>query len=71
VYLDQKDGYDGKSYFYQAFIMNNKIEMLRILNAATPVIDWSYEFYDFSTTESTDFYRLKDPAFIHMDPENP
>lgn len=71
MYLDQKDGYDGKSYFYQAFIMNDKIQMMRILNAATPVIDWSYEFYDFSATESTDFYRLKDPAFIHMDPENP
>ena len=49
--------------------MNNKIEMMRILNAATPIIDWSYEFYDFSAKESNDFYRLKDPTFIHMDPK--
>jgi hypothetical protein len=49
--------------------MNGKIELLRILNAATPVIDWSYEFYDYSTTEySNDLIRRKDPKYITINP---
>ena len=62
IYLDVKDSFDGRSYFYEAFLMDDKIQILRILNGEKdPVIDWSYELYDYSATESTDFYRLKDP----------
>jgi len=41
--------------------MNNKIELVRILNLDNPIVDWSQEFYDFSSKESTDFFRLKEP----------
>jgi hypothetical protein len=61
AFLDNKDVYDGKSYFYSAFIMDNKIEMVRVLNSDQPLVDWSQEFYDFSSKESTDFFRLKEP----------
>lgn len=65
--LDNKDVYDGKSYYYNAFLMNNRIEMVRVLNSDLPMVDWSQEFYDFSTTEATDFYRLKEPQFLVND----
>lgn len=50
--------------------MDSKIELVRLLVGATPIVDYSYEFYDYSTTESTDFKRLKDPAMIRMDPKD-
>ena len=50
--------------------MNSNIELVRLLNGATPIVDYTYEFYDYSTDESTDFKRLKDPAMIHMDPKD-
>lgn len=70
IYLDEKDAYDGKSYFYISFLMNDKIELVRLLNGATPIIDYSYEFYDYSESESLPFKRLKDPAMIRMDPRD-
>lgn len=68
--MDEKDAYDGKSYFYISFLMNDKIELVRLLNGATPIIDYSYEFYDYSESESLPFKRLKDPAMIRMDPRD-
>lgn len=41
--------------------------MVRVLNSDTPLVDWSQEFYDFSTTEANDFYRLKEPQFMIND----
>jgi hypothetical protein len=49
VYYDKKDSYDNLQYVYQAFLMNDKVEMLRMqISSTNPVIDWSYEFYDFT-----------------------
>lgn len=71
ILLDRKDSYDGRSYFYSAFLMDQKIEMVRVLNSATPVIDWSYEFYDYTVDEALEFKRLKDPALLMEDPRDP
>ncbi len=72
VFIDQKDFFDQLSYIYQAFIMNNKIQLMRVLNTATPVVDWSYEFYDYTATEKPDdLWRRKEPRFITVDPTNP
>ena len=69
VYIDQSDPVDGRSYIYEAFTMNGKVELLRILNGPVPIIDWSYEFYDYSTTEyANDLIRRKDPKFITINP---
>jgi len=51
IYYDKSDSYDGLAYIYEAFIMNSKVQMLRIMTSVTvPVIDWSYEFYLYSDT---------------------
>ena len=45
---------------------------MRVLNTANPVVDWNYEFYDYTTTEKTDDkWRRKEPRFITIDPTNP
>jgi hypothetical protein len=41
AFLDNKDVYDGKSYYYSAFLMDNKIELVRVLNSDNPLVDWS------------------------------
>lgn len=71
LYYDKNDGLDGQEYIYEAFLMDDKIEMIRLLvSTTTPVIDWSYEFYDFTEDEASASDRRKDPAFIHMDPND-
>jgi hypothetical protein len=71
VYIDTSDYYDGLSYVYQAFIMNNKIQLTRVLNTASPVVDWSYEFNEYTSTEKPDDkWRRKEPKFITTDPTN-
>jgi len=51
VYYDKKDPYDNLEYIYFAFLMNSKVEMLRMqVKSSNPVIDWSYEFYEYTTT---------------------
>ena len=58
MYYDKNDAYDLKQYLYWSFIMNNKVEMLRMLVSSTiPKIDWSWEFYLFNSTQATDLYR--------------
>jgi hypothetical protein len=48
VYYDKSDSFDGSEYIYQAFLMDNKMSMVRTLvSTTTPVIDWSYEFYNY------------------------
>lgn len=66
-----QDYYDDQNYYYTSFIMDDKMELLRMRNGATPSIDWTYEFVDFTTAEATDFFRQKDPAFIANDPRDP
>lgn len=49
VYYDKQDSFDNLQYIYQAFLMNDKVEMLRMqVKSTNPVIDWSYEFYEFT-----------------------
>jgi hypothetical protein len=58
MYYDKNDAYDTKQYLYWSFIMNNKVEMIRMLvSSTTPRIDWSWEFYLFNSTQATDLYR--------------
>jgi hypothetical protein len=45
--------------------------MMRILNVGdkgNPVMDWSFSFDNFAAASATDYYRRKDPVFIHDDP---
>jgi hypothetical protein len=49
LFYEKKDPYDNLQYVYQAFLMDEKVEMLRMqISSTNPVIDWSYEFYDFT-----------------------
>jgi len=49
--------------------MDDKVSLLRTsLSTTTPRIDWSYEFYNFGTSEGTDKDRRKDPTFITLNP---
>lgn len=72
IYYDKKDYFNGKSYYYLAFLMDTKLEMVKMeapqTESGLPVIDWSYEFYDFSTAEASDQYRRKEPMNIFPDP---
>jgi len=71
IYYDKRDYYDAKEYFYSTFIMDGKIEFLRLVNLATPLIDWSFEFYEYTLAETTnEFYRTKVPQFLHDDPRD-
>ena len=71
IYNDKVDYFDGKDYIYAAFLMDSKLEFLRLTNTNEPVVDWSYEFTDDTTAQVTDdLTRRKDPAFIHTDPRD-
>jgi hypothetical protein len=71
IYNDKIDYFDGKDYLYAAFLMDNKLEFLRLTNTNEPVVDWSYEFTDDTTAQSADDkFRRKDPAFLHTDPKD-
>jgi hypothetical protein len=49
--------------------MNSKIQMIRILvSTVVPVVDWSYEFYDYTSSEANDIFRRKEPAFMNVNP---
>jgi hypothetical protein len=51
--------------------MDNKVSLMRTsLSTTTPRIDWSYEFYNFATSEGTDKDRRKDPTFITLNPQD-
>jgi hypothetical protein len=72
IYYDKKDYFNGKPYYYLSFLMDKKLELVKLeapqTESGAPRIDWSYEFYDFSTTEATDQYRRKEPMNIFPDP---
>jgi hypothetical protein len=71
VYNDKVDYFDGKDYIYMAFMMDSKVEFLRLTNTAEPVVDWCYEFTDDTEDEiADDLYRRKDPQFLHLDPKD-
>lgn len=71
IYNDKVDYFDGKDYFYAGFLMDNKLEFLRMINGEEPVVDWSYEFTDVTRAEdSDDLFNRKDPAFLHVDPKD-
>ena len=70
IYNDKADYFDGKNYIYVAFLMDSKLEFLRLHNSNEPVVDWSYEFTDDDATTVGDLYRRKDPQFLHTDPKD-
>ena len=39
-----------------------------LISVTVPVIDWSYEFYLFTSSQASDLYRRQDPALMHVDP---
>ena len=70
---DKVDFFDSQEYVYEAFLMDSKVQMVRVWtpDQQTPKIDWSFEFYDFSSSEaSADLVRRKDPAFITTNPRD-
>ena len=71
IYNDKADFFDGKNYIYVSFLMDSKLEFLRLHNTNEPVVDWCYEFTDDDATQVTeDVYRRKDPQFLHTDPKD-
>lgn len=51
IYYDKKDYLDGQAYIYVSFLMDTKLELLRVLNSdIEPKVDWSYEFTDLTAT---------------------
>ena len=71
IYNDKADFFDGKNYIYVAFLMDLKLEFLRLHNTNEPVVDWCYEFTDDdATVDTTGLYRNKDPQFLHIDPKD-
>lgn len=54
------------------FIMNTKIQLVRIQNIPNgdPVMDYAFQFTDFTTQQATDYYRRKDPVFLNEDPND-
>ena len=61
VYNDKEDFFDGKNYIYAAFLMDGKLEFMRIHNTDEPVVDWVYEFTDDDTGLLKNLYNRKDP----------
>ena len=52
--------------------MDEKVSLVRaLLSSASPIIDWSYEFYNYASTEGQDIDRRKDPALITVNPKDP
>jgi hypothetical protein len=52
--------------------MDEKVSLVRtLISTATPVIDWSYEFYNYASNEGKDIDRRKDPAMITTNPKDP
>lgn len=72
IYYDKKDYFNGKPYYYLSFLMDKKLEMVRMeapqTESGKPIIDWSYEFYDFTAAEASDKFRRKEPMNIYPDP---
>lgn len=71
IYNEERNRLDGNNYFYTAFLMNDTMQMMRIENSNSPSIDWNLEVVDLTTDQQTDdFYRRKEPNFIHEDPDD-
>ena len=72
IYNDKVDYFDSKDYIYVSFLMDSKMEFLRLTNTADPVIDWTYEFTDGTagTVADVELFKRKDPSFIHIDPND-
>jgi hypothetical protein len=70
IYNDKFDFFDGKNYIYVAFLMDGKLEFIRIHNTDEPVVDWSYEFTDDDEALLSALYNRKDPQFLHTDPKD-
>jgi hypothetical protein len=72
IYYDKNDFFDKKEYIYWSFTMDDKIQMLRMQNVpperGNPVLDWAFQFDDFTQAQATDRYRRKDPVFLENDP---
>jgi len=62
---------NNENFFYTAFTMNDAMQIMRIKNSNSPDIDWNNEVVDLTTDQQTDdFYRRKEPNFIHVDPDD-
>jgi hypothetical protein len=74
IYDDKKDSLNKQEYIYWSFIMDDTIQMMRMMNvppaSGNPIIDWAYSFNQFTTAQATDYFRRKDPVFIHDDPSD-
>jgi len=73
---DKIDYFDRKEYVYFAFIMDDltngpRMQMMRVLHvpgsSGNPVMDWSFYFSQYTSTQATDKDRRMDPVFIHDD----
>ena len=53
LYHDMRDPTDYKEYFYLSFLMDLKIEFLKVSNEAEPEIQWVYEYALYDTSAGT------------------
>lgn len=71
---DKEDFFEKKEKVYEAFLMDSKVQLLRVETQGqqTPKIDWSWELNDYTSTQNPkDLVRRKDPAIITTDPIDP
>lgn len=63
AFKDDDDHRDGQAYFYLSFVMNDHLEILRILQEneeGEPDIDWNFDYYETQT-------QYKVPRFLRQD----
>jgi len=58
IYHDLVDDYDGKGYYYAAFIMEDIMEVVKI-NTADNSIKWTYQFFETTGLATGDVYKNK------------
>lgn len=66
AFKDDDDHRDGNQYFYLSFVMNDHLEILRILQedeTGEPDIDWNYDYFETQT-------QYKVPRFLREDKNN-
>jgi hypothetical protein len=61
IFTDKKDPQNKQEYIYWSFIMDDKVQMLRMMNipptSGNPIVDWAYSFDKPTTAEATDKFR--------------
>jgi len=73
IYYDKRDYRDYLPYFYTAFLKDNTMYLLRVADGDQILVDWNYQFVEYSATEITanKLLEKKEATFILADPKQP